>query len=44
MTPGLDPEEPPPILGTWRRVYTVVIGWILLLMTLFYLFTKAWNR
>lgn len=38
------PDEPPPILGTWRRVYTVVIGWILVLMTLFYWFTKTWNR
>lgn len=38
------PEEPPPILGTWARVYTVVIGWIILLITLFYWFTKTWNR
>jgi hypothetical protein len=37
-------EEPPPILGTWGRVYAVVIGWIVLLIFLFYRFTKAWNR
>jgi hypothetical protein len=44
MSDPRDPEEPPPILGTWRRVYTAVIAWILLLITLFYWFTKAWNR
>jgi hypothetical protein len=40
-----DPEdEPPPILGTWPRIYAVVIGWIILLMVLFGWFTRTWNR
>jgi hypothetical protein len=37
-------EEPPPILGTWPRIYAVVIGWIVILISLFYWFTKTWNR
>ncbi len=44
MNPNPDPEEPPPILGTWARVYAVVIGWIVVLMLLFFWFTKTWNR
>jgi hypothetical protein len=44
MSSRPDLEEPPPILGTWRRVYAVVIGWIVLLIILFFWFTKAWNR
>lgn len=44
MNAERDPEEPPPILGSWERVYVVVIGWIMLLMILFFWFTKTWNR
>ena len=33
-------EEPPPFLGTWRRVYMVVIGWLALLILLFFLFSR----
>jgi hypothetical protein len=32
-------DEPPPILKTWPRVYTFVIGYLLFLIALFYLFT-----
>jgi hypothetical protein len=37
-------EAPPPILGSWSRLYTVVICWIILLISLFYWFTRTWNR
>lgn len=33
---GEPAEEPPPVLGTWKRIYALVLGllllWILLLM------------
>jgi hypothetical protein len=32
-------EEPPPVLGTWRRLYAVVIIWLISLIAIFYLFT-----
>ena len=37
---GKNPEDPPPRLGTWRRLYLVVIGWLLLLILIFYLFAR----
>ncbi len=39
--PNQPREDPPPLLGTWRRLYLVVIGWLLLLILAFYLF--AWR-
>jgi len=36
-------EERPPFLGTWRRVYLAVLGWLALLVCLFSLFTRAFN-
>jgi len=35
---------PPPFLGTWRRVYTAVAAYLVLLITAFYLFTRFFNR
>ena len=35
------PDEPPPFLGTWPRVYIMVIGYLTALIALFYLFTKT---
>ena len=32
-------NEPPPILGSWRRIYIVVLAWLVLLICLFYGFT-----
>jgi len=37
--PGGDDPEPPPFLGTWRRVYIAVLCWLALLITIFYSFT-----
>ena len=36
-------EEPPPFLGTWKRIYAAVIAFLALLIALFYLFTQAYN-
>jgi hypothetical protein len=33
-------EEPPPILGTWRRLYAAVLGWLFFLIVVFYLFAR----
>jgi hypothetical protein len=33
-------EEPPPFLGSWRRVYLAVIVWLALLIVLFYAFSR----
>jgi hypothetical protein len=34
------PDEPPPFLGTWRRMYTAVLAYLALLIALFYLFAR----
>jgi hypothetical protein len=36
-------EEPPPILRTWKRIYLGVIGWLGLLIVLFYLFARTFS-
>ena len=36
-------EEPPPILGTWRRLYTAVLVYLAVLIVLFYVFTRVFN-
>jgi hypothetical protein len=37
------PDEPPPFFGTWSRVYAAIIGWLALLILLFFLFSKAFS-
>ena len=37
------PDEPPPFLGTWRRVYTAVIIYLAILIALCYAFTRAFS-
>ena len=34
-------DEPPPFLGTWRRVYIAVICYLAVLLALFYWFARA---
>jgi len=34
-------DEPPPILGTWRRIYIFVLCYLALLIAAFYVFTKV---
>jgi hypothetical protein len=38
-----DEEEPPPVLGTWRRLYVAIALYLLLVIVLFYLFTVTFN-
>lgn len=41
--PEPDGEERPPIGGSWRVLYAVVIGNLALLILLFYAFTRAFS-
>ncbi len=36
------PDEPPP-LGTWPRMYALVLGSLLFWIVLFYLFTRVFS-
>ena len=36
-------DEPPPFLGRWPNVYRFVIGYLAVVITLFYLFTAAYR-
>jgi hypothetical protein len=33
------PDEPPPVLGTWPRVYTFVLCYLAVVILAFYAFT-----
>jgi hypothetical protein len=37
------PDEPPPFLGTWKRVYVAVLIYLAAIITLFYFFTRAFR-
>jgi hypothetical protein len=37
----LIPDEPPPILGTWAKVYTAILIYLASIIALFYTFTRA---
>lgn len=34
-------DEPPPFLGSWRRVYTLVLTYLAFIIVAFYAFTRA---
>jgi hypothetical protein len=36
-------DEPPPILGTWPRLYAAIVIYLAVLIVLFFLFTKAFS-
>jgi ABC-type glycerol-3-phosphate transport system permease component len=38
------PDEPPPFLRTWSRVYAAVLVYLVAVIILFYAFTRAFNR
>jgi hypothetical protein len=40
---GPEADEPPPFLGSWGRLYAAVLGWLALLVVLFYLITLAFS-
>ena len=35
-------EDPPPFLGSWRRVYLAVVAWLVILIAVFYLFARGY--
>ena len=37
------PDEPPPFLGSWRRVYIGILIYLIVIVTGFYLFTLAYR-
>jgi hypothetical protein len=43
MHPRDVPDEPPPFLGTWPRVYLGVLIYLFVIVTGFYLFTLAYR-
>jgi hypothetical protein len=36
-------EEPPPILGTWRRLYTAVLFCLLFVILVLFVFTRYYE-
>jgi hypothetical protein len=38
------PDEPPPFLGTWRRVYAAAIIYLAGTIAILYLFTRSYRR
>jgi len=38
------PNEPPPFLGSWRRVYWAVALWLCFVIAALAAFTKAFNQ
>lgn len=40
LPPEAYDAEPPPVLGTWKNVYVFVLGWLAVLIAVFYAFTR----
>ena len=38
------PDEPPPFLRTWPRVYVAVLLYLIMIIAALYVFTRAYNR
>jgi hypothetical protein len=36
-------DEPPPFLGTWKRVYIAILIYLVIIIAVFYLFTRAYR-
>lgn len=36
-------DEPPPFLRTWKRVYIAVLIYLVIIIAVFYLFTRAYR-
>jgi hypothetical protein len=43
MTQHQERNEPPPILGTWPRLYAAVVLYLITIITLFSLFTRKFS-
>jgi len=39
---GRDDDTPPPLFGTWRTAYLVVLGWLAVEVLLFTLLTRLY--
>jgi hypothetical protein len=39
----MPPDEPPPFLGSWGRVYAAVLIYLVLLIAGFYVFTRVFE-
>ena len=37
------PDEPPPFLRTWKRVYIAVLLYLIAIISVFYVFTQAYR-
>ena len=42
--PDVSKEEPPPFLGSWRRVYLAIGIYLIAVIALFGAFTRSLNR
>jgi hypothetical protein len=38
----MQPDEPPPFLGTWKRVYAFIVGYLVVVISLFAWFTHSY--
>ena len=36
-------DEPPPILGSWRRIYIIILLYLAVLVVAFYVFARAFD-
>ena len=36
-------DDPPPFLGTWKRVYVAVLVYLVVIIAVFYLFARAYR-
>lgn len=41
--PHTPEEEPPPLLGSWPRLYALVIGWLAVTIALLLLLTRSYR-
>jgi len=41
--PSAPIDEPPPVFGTWPRVYGFVLGYLAMLIALLWLFTRYYR-
>lgn len=41
--PTAPEEEKPPVLGSWNRLYAVVLAWLAALIVIFYIFTNIFS-
>ena len=43
MPDSREEEQPPPVFGSWGRLYAAVVGYLFVLIALFYAFTVTFN-